>query len=40
MVNGLDDFINANTKNSEITHCSCLRYTIIYRPEKKTGKID
>ena len=28
---GLADFINANTINSEMKHCSCLRYAMIYR---------
>ena len=31
MVIGLADFINANTINSEMKHCPCLRYAMIYR---------
>ena len=31
MVNGLADFINANTKNSHIKYYPCLEYAMIYR---------
>ena len=29
--NGLTDFINGNNKDSQMKHCSCLRYTIFCR---------
>ena len=32
MVTGLADFVNANTEISQMKHCTCLRYAMIYRP--------
>ena len=32
MVIGDADFINANTRNSQMKHYPCLRYAMIYRP--------
>ena len=31
MMTELADFINVNTKISQMKHCPCLRYAIIYR---------
>ena len=32
MMTALADFINTNTKNSQMKHYPCLRYPMIYRP--------
>ena len=41
MVNGLDDFINANTKTSEIKHIAHVWDMLSFTDQKKkTGKID
>ena len=31
MKTALTDFINTNAKNSQMKHCLCLRYAMIYR---------
>ena len=47
MMIGLADFVNANTKVSQMNHYPCMRYVLfadptctIYRTEKIAGKID